>query len=100
MNKPSQMKSVLSILTFVLFSGMVTAQQSTRVERILVGNEGGFGASNATISVINPETDESSDGVFLSANGLGLGDVLQSMNRVNNQIYAVMNNSSSIVIMN
>ena len=100
MNKQSQKKSVLSILTFVLFSGMVTAQQSTRVERILVGNEGGFGASNATISVISPETDESSDGVFLSANGLGLGDVLQSMNRVNNQIYAVMNNSSSIVIMN
>ena len=96
----SAMKFLLSFMLFLLVPVFSKAQQTTHVERLLIGNEGGFGASNATISVIDPNTGEGSDGVFLAANGLGLGDVLQSLSLMGGQVYAVMNNSSTIVIMN
>ena len=66
---------------------------------MLVGNEGGFGSSNATMSRYNPVTKNLQDGVFLSANGIGLGDVLQSVHYNEGQVYAVMNNSAQIVMM-
>ena len=37
--------------------------------------------------------------MFLSANGIGLGDVLQSVHYNEGQVYAVMNNSAQIVMM-
>lgn len=96
----ASMKFLMCIMLFLFLPDFLTAQQTTHVERLLIGNEGGFGASNATISVIDPNTGEGSDGVFLAANGLGLGDVLQSLSLMGGQVYAVMNNSSAIVVMN
>ncbi len=76
-----------------------TIESGATLEYMLIGNEGGFGSSNATISRYNPVTKNLQDGVFLSANGIGLGDVLQSVHYNEGQIFAVMNNSAQIVIM-
>ena len=76
-----------------------TIESGATLEYMLIGNEGGFGSSNATISRYNPVTKNLQDGVFLSANGIGLGDVLQSVHYNEGQVFAVMNNSAQIVIM-
>ena len=76
-----------------------TIESGATLEYMLIGNEGGFGSSNATISRYNPVTKNLQDGVFMSANGIGLGDVLQSVHYNEGQVFAVMNNSAQIVIM-
>ncbi|MBL6916865.1 MAG: hypothetical protein ISR37_04560, partial [Balneolaceae bacterium] len=100
--------SVLLLFTYALSTSQVvnaqmntlsTVESGATLEYMLVGNEGGFGSSNATISRYNPVTKNLQDGVFLSANGIGLGDVLQSVHYNEGQVYAVMNNSAQIVMM-
>lgn len=81
------------------FSGQSVVELGAKLEQILIGNEGGFGSSNATISRYNPDTKKIEDGVFLNVNGIGLGDVLQSLHYNGGQIYAVINNSAQIVLM-
>ena len=49
--------------------------------------------------VYNPDTKDLEDGIFLNVNGIGLGDVLQSLHYNEGQVYAVMNNSAQIVVM-
>ena len=102
---------MLLICTYIVSTATLKAQQNTglsgqsaveigaKLEQVLIGNEGGFGSSNATISRYNPETKSIEDGVFLGVNGIGLGDVLQSLHYNDEQVYAVMNNSAQIVIM-
>ena len=99
---------VLFLFAFALSTSQVvnaqmntlsTVESGATLEYMLVGNEGGFGSSNATISRYNPVTKNLQDGVFLSANGIGLGDVLQSVHYNEGQVYAVMNNSAQIVMM-
>ena len=82
------------------FSGQSATESGAKLEQVLIGNEGGFGSSNATISRYNPDTKSIEDGVFLGVNGIGLGDVLQSLHYYDGQVYAVMNNSAQIVVMN
>ena len=81
------------------FNGQSVVERGAKLEQLLIGNEGGFGSSNATISRYNPDTKDLEDGVFLNVNGIGLGDVLQSLHYNEGQVYAVMNNSAQIVVM-
>ncbi len=81
------------------FSGQSVVELGAKLEQLLIGNEGGFGSSNATISRYNPDTKKIEDGIFLGVNGIGLGDVLQSLHYDRGQIYAVINNSAQIVLM-
>ncbi|WP_185957325.1 DUF5074 domain-containing protein [Gracilimonas mengyeensis] len=74
------------------------AQQKNLVQ-VIVGNEGNFNAGNATITNFDVEAHSATDGVFLDANGAGIGDVVQSLAWINNRVYAVINNSQKIVIL-
>lgn len=64
---------------------------------ILVVNEGNFGGSNSTVTYNNRSTF----GVeipFLDINDRPLGDVANSLNRMNGKVYVVVNNSSKIEV--
>ena len=62
-----------------------------------VTNEGNFGAGNGSISFVsNNGTVENN--IFEKVNNFLLGDVVQSMNIINNQAYIVVNNSSKIEV--
>ncbi|MBC8265609.1 MAG: hypothetical protein H8E84_01450 [Flavobacteriales bacterium] len=64
-----------------------------------VTNEGGFGSGNGSISFIsNDNTVENN--VFASINSFLLGDVVQSMNIINDKAYIVVNNSYKIEVAN
>lgn len=60
-------------------------------------NEGNFGANNASISYIAPDGSRVED-LYFSENGIGMGDVLQSAEWHNGNVYAVLNNSAKLEI--
>lgn len=69
------------------------------VERILVGNEGGFMAENAELTLINRDSATAFQNIYAYYNeDEGLGDILQSMYAYNNEIYLVLNNSGKIEV--
>ncbi|GAB5408146.1 MAG: hypothetical protein BalsKO_05110 [Balneolaceae bacterium] len=85
------------LLIALLISSNIFAQSSELIN-VIVGNEGNFGTGNATITNYILENSTATDGVFLSANGSGLGDIVQSVQWINGKFYIVVNNSQKIVI--
>ncbi|MEZ4800660.1 MAG: hypothetical protein R2809_12980 [Flavobacteriales bacterium] len=65
---------------------------------VYVLNEGSFMNNNASISYINSNDEVSLDPFSNANNGIGLGDVLQSMVIFNNEAYAVLNNSGKVEV--
>jgi hypothetical protein len=66
---------------------------------VIIGCEGNFGWGNASLSLYNPETNTVNNSVFTAVNGISLGDVLQSLTLINGRLYAVVNNSGRIVVL-
>ena len=64
-----------------------------------VSNEGGFGSGNGSISFISGDNTVENN-VFASVNSFLLGDVVQSMNVINDKAYIVVNNSYKIEVAN
>ncbi len=62
-----------------------------------ITNEGNFGSGNGSISFIHEGGVVEND-VFMSNNSFQLGDVVQSMNIINDRAYIVVNNSSKIEV--
>lgn len=66
---------------------------------VFVVDEGGFGHSNATVSLYDPAGNSVAiDYYGQQNNNLVLGDVCQSMLRYNGHYYLVLNNSHKIVV--
>lgn len=68
-------------------------------EGVFILNEGGFGYSNASISFLD-SNGEVYNSIYTGANGFGLGDVAQSMGLYGDNAYIVVNNSSTIEVVN
>jgi len=66
---------------------------------IFVLNEGGFGASNASVSFIDDEGNLH-DNIYQNVNGTGLGDTAQSMGLDDDKAYVVINGSNTIEVVN
>ena len=64
---------------------------------IFVVNEGGFAKSNGSIGLYKPGTKTYFD-AFKKANGLPLGDIVQSMSLIGSNYYIVVNNSNKIEV--
>lgn len=68
-------------------------------ELIVIGNEGGFNAVNAEISVFDTETNTLRQNVYADANdGSVLGDVLQDLYVQGDELFLILNNSSKIEV--
>lgn len=65
---------------------------------LLIGCEGNFQYSNATLSYYDPLTDELQSEVFYRANGMRLGDVMQSMVVHDGRGWLVVNNSRVVFV--
>ena len=64
-----------------------------------VTNEGNFGTGNGSLSFIS-ENGTVSNNIFEQNNSFSLGDVVQSMEIINEKAYIVVNNSSKIEVAN
>ncbi|NNK80601.1 MAG: hypothetical protein HKO93_03800, partial [Flavobacteriales bacterium] len=67
--------------------------------RVLITCEGAFQGNSASISLYNEETSSVENNAFENVNAYGLGDVLQSVTEFDGKIYAVLNNSGKIEVM-
>lgn len=66
----------------------------------IIGNEGTFNFGNASIGTYNYQENKYSENQFLAANNRLLGDVLHMIYYHNNKVYAVVNNSGKIEVLN
>ena len=64
-----------------------------------VTNEGNFGTGNGSLSFID-DRGLVSNNIFAQTNSFSLGDVVQSMEIINEKAYIVVNNSSKIEVAN
>lgn len=67
-------------------------------KKVYVVNEGNFGGGNASVSIFDTGTANTSEDYFKEKNGVALGDVAQSMCKINGDFYIVVNNSGKIVV--
>jgi len=65
---------------------------------LFVVNEGGFGAGNASISILDIATDVMRNNVFEKENNFLLGDIAQSIYWEGNRAFIVVNNSQKIEV--
>lgn len=69
--------------------------------KVFVTNEGNFGSNNASVSMFELSNNQIVSDIYKTQNNNAvLGDVCQSMNKINNKYYIVVNNSGKIVIVN
>jgi hypothetical protein len=80
-----------------------SARTFTPGEGFFILNEGGFTAGNSSVSYYamnGADAGTTFNNLYLKANGVPLGDVAQSVTMINGRIYAVINNSNKIVVLN
>ncbi len=65
---------------------------------VFIINEGGFNKGNASVDFYNPTDGKTSKGLFNSVNNRPLGDILQSMTKIGDNFYLVVNNSSKVEV--
>lgn len=99
-------KLIIPILLFLAFSSCVKDEPDPIPNPVVLGpakkvyvvNEGNFGSNNAGITLFNTGTGNGSEDYYKERNGIGLGDVAQSMTKLNGDYYIVVNNSNKIVV--
>lgn len=71
-------------------------------EGFFVVNEGTFGFGNSSLHFINLKDESKNTGndLFFNANNRKIGDVFQSLNLINNNLWLVINNSGKIEVIN
>lgn len=101
-------QNIISLLClgFVFFSckkdkpnAVNTSLPKDSSAKVLIVCEGSLGNGNATLSVYQALKDSLFNDVYKNANGQDLGDVFQSINKINNQYFLCINNSDKIVVL-
>lgn len=73
---------------------------SDTTQGFFVTNEGGFMKNEASLSFINLDSNQLFPDVYASTNSEPLGDIAQSVTKINDDLYVVVNNSAKIVVIN
>ncbi len=66
---------------------------------VIILEEGAFNSGNGSISWYNPAENKVENDLYYHINNEPLGDVVQSIRLINNNLYIVVNNSGKIVYM-
>lgn len=66
---------------------------------VIISCEGNFGWGNASLSLYDPIGESINNSVFSTVNGYQLGDIAQSLQEINGDLYVVVNNSGKIEIL-
>lgn len=67
---------------------------------VFITNEGPFGSGTGTVSFYNRNTGAVSNDIFQTANGVPLGNIVQSMSIYNGKGYIVVNNAGKMEVVN
>jgi YVTN family beta-propeller protein len=71
---------------------------SIGTQNVIISNEGGFQNGNSSLSIYDKEINTITNKLYESINQSNIGDVLQSMNHINHELYLIVNNSQKIII--
>jgi hypothetical protein len=94
--------TLIPFLTFIACDKKPTKEASTEVKEgrlALIVNEGAYGYGNASISLYNITTGEIHNEYFKFINQEDLGDVVESANIIDDQIFICVNNSNVIKVL-
>lgn len=101
------LRTIIPILSLALLSACVkdkpqpaaasTVNLST-AKKVYIVNEGNFMNGNASVSLFDTGTNTAIENYFYTQNNTALGDVAQSITKINNEFYIVVNNSNKIVV--
>jgi YVTN family beta-propeller protein len=105
-SKKTHMKKITQcLLLILLFSACekekeATAPTPNKIESggVFISCEGNFQSGNSSVYYYNPKQGIVSADVYQNANHQPLGDICQSMNLINGNIYLVINNSGKIIV--
>lgn len=75
-----------------------TEFQASSSRKVFVVNEGNFGSSNAGVSLYDPGNKQVVEDIYKNQNSQNLGDVAQSMIRIQSKYYIAVNNSGKVVV--
>lgn len=74
---------------------------NTGDDRLLyIACEGSFGSGNASLSMQNLTSGTGFDDVYLTTNNKSIGDVLQSIQRIDDKLFLCVNNSDNVLVIN
>ena len=80
---------------------MQPAVSFTGGNKVFITNEGNFGSNNASVSLYDLGNGSIVSDIYKTQNNsAALGDVCQSMAKINNKYYLVVNNSGKIAVVN
>jgi YVTN family beta-propeller protein len=71
---------------------------SIGTQNVIISNEGGFQNGNSSLSIYDKEINTITNKLYESINQSNIGDILQSMNHINHELYLIVNNSQKIII--
>ncbi|MFQ3576590.1 MAG: DUF5074 domain-containing protein [Cytophagales bacterium] len=91
------------ILVFIFFACNPPKRETLKIAqlkpgKIIILNEGGFTYDNASLDIYNPDTDSIFNNQFEAVNLKKLGDVAQSISKIDGNLWIVVNNSGKIFI--
>ncbi|MFN1834317.1 YncE family protein [Balneola sp. MJW-20] len=86
------------LMLFMLSCENSTNTAEPELASVYVLNEGNFGSANSSITSYDPETGQVQQGIFTAANNRPAGDLLQSVTRIDDRLFMVVNNSHTIEV--
>jgi DNA-binding beta-propeller fold protein YncE len=72
----------------------------TSSQKVYIVNEGNFMNGNASVSLFDTGNNQVTENYYQARNNSALGDVAQSISRINGDFYIVINNSGKVVVCN
>lgn len=73
--------------------------QLTSAKKVYVVNEGVFNSGNASVSLYDTGNEAVVENFYLTQNNANVGDVAQSLSKINGKFYLVVNNSGKIIVL-
>src|SRR5690606_37598334 len=72
---------------------------NTEGKKTFIVCEGSYGNGNGSLEIYFSEKDSVYERVYQAINGKNLGDIFQSMTRIDDKLYLAINNSDKIVVL-
>lgn len=98
---------LIFILSLALFSACVKDKPQpvpaasvnlSTAKKVYIINEGNYMYGNASVSLFDTGNNSVVENYFYAQNSTALGDVAQSITKINNEFYIVVNNSNKIMV--
>lgn len=106
MGRKNYKKLIPAVVCLSLLSCVKDKPESTTIhpsadgEKIYIACEGALGNGNASLYLYAPAKDSVYSDVYKTVNGNDLGDIFESITRIDDKLFFCINNSDKVVVLN